>query len=67
MGRRANRRPSPCPQAGRDEEGHILCRAAGGKTCAHQRFCGMRGAWIHTDQAITCPMKNGREKHAEHV
>lgn len=36
----------------------ILCRVSG-DVCAHQRYCLTEGRIVLTDQALSCPGRNG--------
>jgi len=49
-----------CGQAiiGRADE-PIRCKVSGG-ICAHQRMCMMEGRIVLTDQALSCPARDGR-------
>ena len=58
-----------CPNAVKVRDGHYMCEASGPepKPCAHQRYCGMKGTWVLSDQAAQCPKRKDGGGENDHV
>lgn len=51
-----------CPYAAYNERMWINCKKAE-HICAHQRFCGMKGRCVLTEQAKDCPLRDKEENN----